>query len=120
MYNIGLTRYLKHYLSGMNLYICNDIKYGSTQTPSTRDKDYIESERQHLLNLKMEYISSGEPLPLDNELERYVQYPTPSNYRLHDIYVLNLERRPERRRLMEMSLKELGMKFTFFNAIDSQ
>lgn len=104
----------------MNLYICNDIKYGSTQTPLAKNKYYIDNEKQSLLNLKLESISSGTPLPLDDDLEIYVQYPSPGSFGLDETYVLNLERRPERRRLMEMSLKELGLKYKFFRAIDYQ
>lgn len=104
----------------MELYICNDILYGSTQTPPIKDENYLEAEKQNLLNLKMEAISSGTPLPLDDDLEIYVQYPSPGSYRLDETFVLNLERRPERRRLMELSLKELGLKYKLFKAIDFQ
>lgn len=104
----------------MELYICNDISYGSTQTPPAKDKNYIDVEKQNLLNLKMESISSGSPLPLDDDLEIYIQYPSPGNYGLDQTFVLNLERRPERRRLMELSLKELGLRYKLFKAIDFQ
>ncbi|XP_026315231.1 glycosyltransferase 25 family member [Hyposmocoma kahamanoa] len=106
---------------GMKRYICNDIQYGFTQTPPTKhDKEvnFIEVEKKNLLNLKMELVTSGTPLPLDDDLEIYVQYPSPGSYRLDETYVLNLERRPERRRLMELSLKELGLKYKMFKAID--
>lgn len=105
----------------MKLYICNDIQYGFTQTPPNKyDKEvnFIEVEKKNLLNLKMELITSGTPLPLDDDLEIYVQYPSPGSFRLDETYVLNLERRPERRRLMELSLKELGLKYKMFKAID--
>lgn len=103
----------------MTLQVCNDEFYGYTPIPPD-EKNSLDIEKQNLVNLKMDAINIDNPLPLDPELELYVQYPVTGNYGLDAIFVINLERRPKRRRLMQLSLKELGLSYKFFKAIDGK
>lgn len=73
-----------------------------------------------LLNVKLEAISRGTPLPLNNNFEKYVKYPEPWKIGCSEIFIINLERRTERRRLMELSMRELGIEATLFKAVDGK
>ncbi|XP_068617577.1 glycosyltransferase 25 family member [Battus philenor] len=105
--------------NGITLSICNDYQYGFVTVP-LEDGDDVKHDHELLLNVKLEAISRGMPLPLDKQLEKFVEYSEPWKLGCSEIYVINLERRKERRNYMEMSLKELGIDFTMFNAIDGR
>lgn len=84
------------------------------------DDDPIANDLEQLLNIKLEAISRGTPLPLEEDMSEYVTYPKPWKYGVDEIYMINLERRYERRQLMELSFKELGVDATLFNAVDGR
>lgn len=81
----------------------------------TLDKDY-----EQVLNVKLEALSRGFALPLDDMFEEFISYPEPWKFGCSEIYMINLERRWERRTLMELSFKELGIDATLFNAYDGR
>jgi len=53
-------------------------------------------------------------------LEKYVTYPPKSKLNFDEIFVINLERRPEQRRRMEWALHQFGIDFRLFSAIDGR
>lgn len=61
-----------------------------------------------------------DPLPLSEAMAKHVQYPEPDTLGFDEIYVINLERRPERRLRMETSLRELGVAAKFIPAVDGR
>ncbi|CAK1588530.1 unnamed protein product [Parnassius mnemosyne] len=105
--------------NGISLNICNDYPYGFVTVP-LEDGDDLRNDQEQLLNIKLEAISRGTPLPLDKHMEKYVVYPQYWKFGCSEIFMINLERRTERRKLMELSMKELGMEATLFKAVDGR
>ncbi|XP_022832979.1 glycosyltransferase 25 family member [Spodoptera litura] len=105
--------------NGITLHICNDDLYGFVPVPLEDNHD-PKSDLEQLLNIKTEAIGRGSPLPLDPFLQDYVTYPELWKFGCNEIYMINLERRTERRELMELSFKELGMDVKHFKAVDGR
>lgn len=102
----------------MTLHVCNDEEYGFAPLPP-QPRIPMQEEIENFVHLKLEAIINDTPLPLDRDMESYVHYPS-VNIGVDAVYVINLEKRPMRLRLMQLSLKELGLKFTVFKAIDAK
>nr|XP_013189135.1 unnamed protein product [Amyelois transitella] len=105
--------------SGVTLNICNDHLYGFVLVP-LEETDDLTKDNEQLLNIKLEAIGRSIPLTVDPPLQNYVKYPEKWKFGLDEIYMINLERRPERRQLMELSFKELGMDVKLFQAVDGR
>lgn len=105
--------------SDVSLIVCNDVMYGFIMMPLDQN-DQLTADYEQLVNLKVEILSEFDPLPLSESLAKYVQYPEPDTLGLDEIYVINLERRPERRLRMERSLQELGIAAKFVSAVDGR
>lgn len=54
------------------------------------------------------------------ELAEYVSLPSKSKLGFDEIFLINLERRPERRSRMEWSLNHLGLEHKLVNAVDGK
>ena len=106
-------------LTDITLHVCNDDLYGFAPVPLEDNHD-PKSDFEQLLNIKTEAIGRGSPLPLDEYLQDYVTYPELWKFGCNEIYMINLERRSERRELMELSFKELGMDVKHFKAFDGR
>ncbi|KAM3968461.1 chromosome associated protein D3 [Aphomia sociella] len=104
-------------INGIKLNVCNDRQYGFILVP-LEETDEISKDYEQLMNIKLEAISRKVPIPLDKHLEEFVTYPKPWKFRCNEVYMINLERRTERRELMEMSFRELGIDAKLFKAID--
>ncbi|KAK3912749.1 Glycosyltransferase 25 family member [Frankliniella fusca] len=105
--------------SDIPLFVCNDLMYGFVMIPMEQS-DPLETDYDQLVNLKLEVLAEFDPLPLSDVMGKYIQYPEPDTLGLDEIYVINLERRPERRLRMERSLKELGIAAKFTPAVDGR
>ena len=54
------------------------------------------------------------------QLTEYVAEPVKNKRGFDEIFLINLERRPERRLRMEWSLNQLGLPFKLVNAVDGK
>lgn len=54
------------------------------------------------------------------QLTEYVTPPAKSTHGFDEIFLINLERRPERRARMEWSMNQLGLKHKLINAVDGK
>jgi collagen beta-1,O-galactosyltransferase len=54
------------------------------------------------------------------QLTEYVTPPVKTTLGFDEIFLINLERRPERRQRMEWSLNHLGLKHKLINAVDGK
>ncbi|XP_065200930.1 glycosyltransferase 25 family member [Planococcus citri] len=105
--------------SGIPLFICNDLNYGYTTVPLEENQSFA-NERDNLLNLKL-FISVDEsPLPVQNVLSKFVTLPVRSKFGFDEIFVINLKRRKERRERMLYGMRELGIDFSFVEAVDGK
>lgn len=59
-------------------------------------------------------------MPLSDNLAEFVSYPEKDTLGLDHIYMINLLRRPERRRRMQRLFKELGILAESVNAVDGR
>lgn len=59
-----------------------------------------------------------EPLPVSEYISD--KFPTPEKLGFDEIYMINLKRRPNRRKRMMATLKELGISVKIFDAIDGK
>lgn len=107
--------------SGIPLVVVNYELYGFILAPLDQD-DNLEKDVMQLVNTKIMIINECKEgtVVVERELEDYVLYPEPSKLTLDKIYMINLVRRPERRRQMERSYKELGLQVEHVPAIDGQ
>lgn len=59
-------------------------------------------------------------LPLSDDLKEFVVYPEKDTLSLDQIYMINLLRRPERRKRMQRLFKELGIRAEIIDAVDGR
>jgi len=59
-------------------------------------------------------------LPLSDDLREFVIYPEKDTLGLDHIYMINLVRRPERRRRMHRLFDELGIRAEIIDAVDGR
>lgn len=107
--------------SHVPLTITNDDTFGYILVPLDVEDD-VAKDHQQMKNAKVYILNEldAEALELPRELEMFVEYPQPDKITLDAIYMINLERRPERRRKMERSFKELGLVVEHVAAFDGQ
>lgn len=107
--------------SQIPLKITNDNLYGFVTVPLDSDeelaKDYVQ-----VTNLKIIILNEKESGSIDVEpaFKRYLTYPDADTMTFDKIFMINLERRPDRRHKMEQSFKELGLTVEHVAAIDGQ
>ncbi|KDR07691.1 hypothetical protein L798_02745, partial [Zootermopsis nevadensis] len=103
--------------SGVPLYICNDNIYGFVMVPLEQN-DSLQLDFMQLTNLKLEVLVENPRLPVSELLAQFVTYPERDTMGFDNIYMINLLRRPERRKRMLHCFKELGIHATILNAVD--
>lgn len=107
--------------SQMPLKISNDDLYGFVTVPLETEDD-MAKDHQQLTNLKIMILNDREfgSIDVEPEFKRYVTYPEADTLSLDRIFMINLERRPDRRLKMERSFKEIGLTVEHVPAIDGQ
>lgn len=105
--------------SGIPMHVCNDQKYGFIMVP-LENRDGIEHDKQQLTNLKLEILAFQEYLPLTESLMKFVSYPEKDTVGMSNVYMINLLRRPERRRRMQHCFDELGIQAEIMDAVDGK
>nr|XP_046917261.1 glycosyltransferase 25 family member-like [Dermatophagoides farinae] len=108
-------------LNGIKLYVDNNEIWGWIPLPIVEDKYSFEQTRQTLIDLELESLIEGPLFPISSSLEQFVE--SDENYDtlgVDQIYVINLARRPERRKRMEQCLNLLGIRAKFKMATDGK
>ena len=110
----------------IDLYICNDLQnYGYIMLPLEEDQT-LNQDLDNLVNLKTEMFAYGHRLP-----SVHSEYPEEKNNNNNavdswdllgsdQVYLINLDRRPDRLSNMESIFKELQIKFTKIPAVDGK
>lgn len=102
---------------GVDLYVTNQRIYGHMILPTqfyTR-----EHAIQHFTDFSLENLVDFPPIPYSG----YITQPPvrePDTLGVDKIFVINLERRPERRERMQAALKLLNLQYELFSAIDGR
>lgn len=82
--------------------------------------DSLQHDRYQLTNLKLEILVDNPPLYVNELLSPFVPPVTLDRMGMDVIYMINLRRRPERRKRMMACFKELGFDVTVFEAVDGR
>ncbi|XP_029658681.1 glycosyltransferase 25 family member [Formica exsecta] len=103
--------------SDVPLFVCNEI-YGFIMVP-LENEETITEDMQRLTNTKVEILAFND-LPLSDDLKEFVIYPEKDTLGLDHIYMINLLRRPERRKRMHRLFDELGIRAEIIDAVDGR
>ncbi|XP_066250477.1 glycosyltransferase 25 family member [Euwallacea similis] len=106
-------------LNNIPLYICNEELFGYIPIPLDQDDD-MSSDFDHLLNIKMEILNSGQHWHLTKGLSRYVKLPKKDSMMFDKIFMINLKRRSDRRKRMQLCFEELGLMVEIIDAVDGK
>lgn len=105
--------------SGTEMTVSNSHAYGYILVPLDHDEP-LSKDIQQLVNIKVNIINYFDEIKIQPELKKFIKYPEKSKLSFSEIYMINLKRRPERRMKMEATMKELGLDFTYFEAVDGK
>lgn len=105
--------------SQTDMFISNSRFYGYILVPLDQD-EMLEKDFEQVLNTKVSIINTYDEIHVLPELEQFVKHPPKSKLSLSEIFMINLKRRPERRVKMELTLNELGIEYTYFEAVDGR
>ncbi|KAJ3662789.1 hypothetical protein Zmor_007118 [Zophobas morio] len=105
--------------SGVSLNLCNDETFGYVMVPLEQD-DKLIMDLDQLTNIKLEILSEEEPLVVSKLLESYISFPEKDTLGFDKIFMINLVRRPERRRRMNLCFDELGLHVSVVDAVDGR
>ena len=107
----------------IDLYICNDLNYGYIMLPLEDDQN-LNQDLDNLVNLKTEMFAYGHRLPSTSVNSEYRKKNNNNNnwdlLGSDKVYLINLERRPDRLSNMDSIFKELQIKFTKIPAVDGK
>lgn len=108
-------------LNGIELYVDNSEIWGWLPLPIIENKYSYELTRQNLIDLELESLIEGPSFPISSSLEQYVERRENfDTLGVDQIFVVNLARRPERRKRMEQCLNLLGIRAKFKMATDGK
>lgn len=115
--------------SNIPLFICNDHFYGYITVPLEQTDD-LKLDYIQLTNIKLEVINqiderdNFKALEYDGKvfsaMDIVVPYEGKDTLNFSKIFMINLKRRPERRRRMEYCFDELGLDVTTLEAVDGR
>lgn len=104
--------------SGIQMHVSNSDLFGYILVPLAPDTDFFKDWHQ-MINIKtmiINYAPVG--LLLDSRLQKYVKYPDVDTFGLDKMFMINLDRRPDRKAKMELNFFEIGMKVDRIPAVD--
>lgn len=106
--------------ASLDMTVCNEAVYGY-MTPPVVDKERDDLDMLRLTSLKLEIIAFNPPLPVSPLLAQYVPDMPKKNTDMFDqIYLINLERRTDRRERMDHSFDVLGYDVKPIDAVDGK
>lgn len=106
-------------LSDTKMTISNSHSYGYVLVPID-DSDGKDKDFQQVMNTKLFIINYMDEIILQPSMAQFISYPEKTKLSFDEIYMINLERRTERREKMDKSFMELGLDYTYFAAIDGK
>ncbi|XP_058460846.1 glycosyltransferase 25 family member isoform X2 [Malaya genurostris] len=105
--------------SGIPMYISNALVYGYLLAPLEQG-DAIEKDLEQLTNIKLFIINQYGALNIKEDMKSFVKSSPKNKLDLSHIYMINLERRSERRKKMLNNFDELGLEVEYFPAVDGK
>ncbi|XP_065085939.1 glycosyltransferase 25 family member [Ochlerotatus camptorhynchus] len=105
--------------SSIPMYISNSALYGYILVPLEQGEP-PEKDLEQLTNTKVYVINEYGSVNLKKDLKQFVKGIPKDKMDVSHIYMINLERRPERRNKMFNNFNELGLDVDFFPAVDGR
>lgn len=106
--------------SGITLNICNELKFGYLMLPLEQN-DQLSLDYDQMTNIKLEVLNEMDNLYVNDLLKKFVRdLPMKDTLGFDKIFMINLLRRPERRRRMNACFDELGIEVDILNAVDGK
>ncbi|XP_047115562.1 glycosyltransferase 25 family member [Schistocerca piceifrons] len=105
--------------SGIPLHICNTEPFGYISIP-LGDEAKLEDDFLQITNVKVSAIADGADFPINDIFLDYLIYPEPDAMGFDEVYMINLQRRPERRKKMLKCFQELGIAASIIDAVDGK
>lgn len=106
--------------SKLQMYISNSKLFGYISVPLGPENHYIKDWYQ-MINIKTNIINYAQVgLLLDSKLAKYVKYPEMDSLTLNKIFMINLDRRTDRKEKMEKNFFEIGLKVERIPAVDGK
>ncbi|KRG03548.1 glycosyltransferase 25 family member [Drosophila mojavensis] len=106
--------------SEVPLHICNTLSFGYMMQP-LETTDTLQQDLYQLINIRANMVHDlGAVPPVHPFLQKYIRLPEKTKLNLDNIFMINLERRPERRQKMENLFAELGLEVEHFAAVDGK
>jgi len=105
------------------LHICNREEFG--YRPITT-KDTLYTPAESFTHLRIEHLLNGpnhsfiDPLPISKYIDKAFIEQNKTKLGFDQIYVINLERRPDRKKRMSSTLDELGISYKIVSAVDGK
>ncbi|KAI4471867.1 procollagen-lysine2-oxoglutarate 5-dioxygenase/glycosyltransferase 25 family member [Holotrichia oblita] len=105
--------------SDIALTVCNEEVFGFLMIPLEQD-DTIAFDMLQLTNVKLEVLNEQDKLYVRDDLLEYTVLPEKDTLDFDKIFMINLLRRPERRKRMLDCFDELGLDVTILDAVDGK
>lgn len=105
--------------SNTEMIISNSQGYGFVLVPLDQE-DSLSKDAQQVVNTKVTIVNQQNSVNILPELAKFVTTPEKTKLGFSEVYMINLKRRPERRIKMELTMKELGLDFKYFEAVDGK
>jgi collagen beta-1,O-galactosyltransferase len=99
--------------------ISNSQGYGYILVPLDQE-DSLLKDAQQVVNTKVAIVNHHHSVVILPELAKFVTTPEKTKLGFSEVHMINLKRRPERRIKMELTMKELGLDFKHFEAVDGK
>lgn len=107
----------------MSSFVCNRENFGYIPDRDDEDKD---DPIDNFIFLRMEHLLKGpnktynQPLPVTKFLEQSQTKKRKTKLGFDQIYIINLERRPDRKERIESALDDLNLSFKMTKAVDGR
>ncbi|CAG9830491.1 unnamed protein product [Diabrotica balteata] len=106
--------------SAITLNICNELKFGYIMVPLEQN-DQLSIDYEQMINMKLEVLNEINELYVNDLLKKFVrELPRKDTLGFDKIFMINLLRRPERRKRMKHCFDELGLEVDILDAVDGK
>uniref|UniRef100_A0A182WR15 Glycosyl transferase family 25 domain-containing protein n=1 Tax=Anopheles minimus TaxID=112268 RepID=A0A182WR15_9DIPT len=106
--------------SGIPMYVCNELLYGYIMVPLEAGETVAGKDLEQLTNVLSYIINEYGEFKLKQDLSRFVPDVPKDKLSLSHIYMINLDRRTERRTKMLKHFDLLGLDVEHFPAVDGK
>lgn len=105
--------------SNVQLFVNNNEVWGYIPPPIDANMNMTSIE-QDIIDIELESLIEGPEFPIASSLISYVNRPKADKLNVDNIYVINLLRRPERRKRMLKSLEVMGIEAQVWRGTDGK